>query len=87
MKNLFFSAFIVLVGTGAAFATQKADNGKIAIVKGYQFDEAQGLCIVTDQDCSTVFSEDMCTWGAAGPELRELNGTSCVNPLYQVQQN
>ncbi|WP_209391081.1 MULTISPECIES: DUF6520 family protein [unclassified Chryseobacterium] len=89
MKNIFFSALVVLIGTGAAFATQKANNSKSksTIVKGYHFDNAQNLCIETEQDCSTVFDENMCTWGVSGPQLREIGPTGCAEPLYRVPEN
>ncbi len=88
MKNLFFSAFIVLLSTGAAFATKKANNSERAIVPGYHFDNAQGLCNSTGEDCSTVFSDDVCTWSADGSILREFDSpTMCGNQLYKIPEN
>lgn len=87
MKNFFFSALVVLLGTGAAFATKKANNVKSAIVSGYHFDAAQGLCIDAQQDCSNVFSNEACTWSEDGSTLREIDSpTMCGNPLYKVPQ-
>lgn len=87
MKNLFFSAFIVLIGTGAAFATNKADNKKSAIVDGYHFDAAQGICVNVGQDCSNVESEDLCEWSEDdNVTLREFGATMCGQPLFKIPQ-
>lgn len=86
MKNLIFSAFIVLVGTGAAFATKEANNGKRAIVKGYHFDAAQNLCINSQEDCNTVETPEFCEWSEDGSTLRSFTSpTMCGSPLYKVQ--
>lgn len=87
MKKFIFPALVILLGTGAAFATGKANKSKNLIVKGYHFDNVEGLCIKTEQDCSTVYSNDLCTWGVDGPSLREEGSTVCENPLYMIPQN
>lgn len=87
MKNLFFSAFIVLVGTGAAFASKKADNSKSAIVSGYRFDAAQGLCVNAQQSCSDIQTEEVCQWSEDGSTLRRFGETMCGLPLYKIPQN
>ncbi|RLJ75121.1 hypothetical protein [Pedobacter alluvionis] len=85
MKNLFFSAFIVLIGTGAAFATKEA-NTKSAIVKGYHFDTAQGLCVNSQEDCNTVETAAFCEWSEDGSTLRTfISPTMCGSPLYKIQ--
>ncbi|AZA54061.1 hypothetical protein [Chryseobacterium sp. G0201] len=84
MKNLFFSAFVVLIGTGAAFASSKADNSKSAIVDGYHFDAEQGICLKADQPCSDIVSIQFCEWTEDGSVLREMGETVCGNPLYRV---
>lgn len=87
MKNLFFSAFIVLVGTGAAFASKKANNSTSAIVPGYHFDAVQGLCVDAGQNCSTIQTDEVCEWTEDGSTLRRFGETICGEPLYKIPQN
>ena len=89
MKNLFFSAFAVLVGTGAAFATNGANKSKSTVVDGHYFDNNLSKCVNTEQDCSTEFNIQMCTWGEGEDEivLREAGLTTCGNQLYKVPEN
>lgn len=87
MKNLFFSAFIVLLGTGAAFASKKANNSTRAIVNGYHFDAAQGICVNVQQDCSDIVTPEFCEWSEDGSTLRQFGETTCGAPLYKLPQN
>ena len=89
MKNLFFSAFAVLIGTGAAFATNGANKSKSTVVDGHYFDNNLSKCVNTEQDCSTEFNIQMCTWGEGEDEivLREAGSTTCGNQLYKVPEN
>lgn len=84
MKNLFFSAFVVLIGTGAAFASKKADNIKSAIVDAYHFDAAQGICLKVQQPCSDIVTPEFCEWTEDGSVLREMGETVCGDPLYRI---
>jgi hypothetical protein len=88
MKNLFLSAFAVLVSTGAAFATNADKSKKSAIVDGHYFDNNLNQCVSAAVDCSTIDTGQMCTWGSAGSEivLREAGDTSCGNQLFKAPQ-
>lgn len=89
MKNMFFSAFIVLIGTGAAFATNYANKSKSPIVDGHYFDSNLNQCVNANVDCSTVNTGQMCTWIQGEEEivLREAGSTTCGIQLYKVPQN
>lgn len=75
-------AAIVLFGVGSAFASNISKQNEKAIVKGYIYDEDHEHCEMTNVDCSTVPSANICSDGL-GNQLRELDGTSCSNFLYR----
>ncbi|WP_312078500.1 DUF6520 family protein [Chryseobacterium sp.] len=88
MKNLFFSALVVLLGTGAAFATNNANKSKSAIVEGHYYDNNLNRCESAQVDCSTIDFGDMCEW-SVGEEtivLREEGVTTCGAQLFKVPQ-
>lgn len=60
MKKLIFPVAVLLLGTGAAFAS-KMNNGKRILVDAYHIDAASGRCITDRQQCSTT-PGDPCTW-------------------------
>lgn len=84
MKKLILPVTLVLLGTGAAFAT-KMNNGKRAIVDGYHIDATSGQCITDRQKCSNTFGEP-CTW-AENPSVTLLAApvtpTMCGNELFK----
>lgn len=88
-KSLILPAVIILIGAGAAFATNVAENSKDASQTGYYFDSSQSKCIETDEMCSTV-PGDFCTWTDPSDPLgtphilrEQINETSCGNVLYK----
>ena len=87
-KSLLLPAAIILIGAGAAFATNAAKNSQVG-VPGYYFDSSQSKCIETDEMCSTT-PGDFCTWKDPSDPLgtshilrEEINETSCGNVLYK----
>lgn len=88
MKNLFLSAFVVLIGTGAAFASNADKSEKSTVVDGHFFDNNLNQCVNAQIDCSTIDTGQMCKWGAVGAEivLREAGDTSCGNQLFKAPQ-
>ncbi|WP_053187064.1 DUF6520 family protein [Sunxiuqinia dokdonensis] len=85
LKSLYLPAAIVLMGVGAAFATNNAKSSDDAPEPGYLFDSSTSECMEKRSDCSptgTVF----CTWEDANNQshsLSRLSGTSCIQPLYE----
>lgn len=85
MKNFLTSAFVLLLGTGAAFATKSAKKTAVSTVPAYHYDIANNLCVDAEQDCSNVFSTQPCKW-SDGSTLREFdNPTMCGNLLYKKE--
>ena len=89
MKNLFFSAVAVLVGTGAAFASNSANKSKSTVVDGHYFDNNLSQCVDSSIDCSDVDTGQMCTWGEGENQvvLREAGETTCGVQLFKIPQN
>ncbi len=82
MKKFILPALIIVMGTGAAFATNTAEDGAAAIVKGYRITaNPMQPCEETSVDCSTVFSQNLCTDGSV--TLHQIDGTSCGSDLYR----
>ncbi|MCQ9634171.1 hypothetical protein MP477_04285 [Chryseobacterium sp. WG23] len=89
MRKILIPVAVLLMGAGAAYAG-KADKAAKAIVDGYVFDNSQNLCVNTHEDCSTVASDEACTWSEnTSITLRQQpsSGTMCGNPLFKVPQN
>ncbi len=60
MKKLILPVTLVLLGTGAAFAT-KMNSSKRVLVDGYRIDAVSGQCVTNRQKCNTA-GVDPCTW-------------------------
>lgn len=56
---------LVLMGTGAAFATKAAKENAAMISPVYRIDSASGLCEQVNQTCSDI-QGDVCTWAVDG---------------------
>ncbi len=82
-KQLLVPAVIILMGAGAAFATNAAKDSDSSLVTGYYIDSSTGQCIETNKGCVRV-GTNACTWSSH--ELYELSGTSCVDMLFEPEQ-
>ncbi len=89
MKKFLLPAAIILMGTGAAFATNYAEaNGRKASVDAYRIDNVTGTCVDAEQQCSTDAGLP-CVWtGDNSTQLVEKisdNPTMCGNELFRIQ--
>jgi len=89
MKKFLFPVAVILMGTGAAFATNHAEvNGKKASVDAYRIDNVTGECADAEQQCSD-FAGPPCVWtGDNTSHLVEKisdNPTMCGNELFRIQ--
>ena len=88
LRNVFLSAAIVLIGAGAAFATNAAKNTGGSLVPGYLFDSSTGQCIQKRENCSPI-GVSFCTWKDANNvshNLTGMNGTTCPQALYEPEE-
>lgn len=89
MKKLMIPVVTVLLGTGAAFATNAAkSNSARAIVDAYRIDAVTGECLNAQQQCNTVGTAP-CVWsGDSSSSLHEKisdNPTMCGEELFRLQ--
>lgn len=85
LRNVLLSAAIVLIGAGAAFATNATKNSKSTTVHGYYFNSTTGRCVDTNTPCSPSGSI-VCTWkDAQGTHslYNMINETTCGDVLYK----
>lgn len=85
MKKFILPLAVVAIGAGSAFATNTADAKDAAIVPAYRMDPESGLCVLANQNCSTV-SGAVCRWSADGitPLHDEPAGpTECGRELFK----
>lgn len=68
---------LVLMGTGAAFATKANSNSTKVLVQGYRVNVDNGACIATGQQCETSGATP-CEW-TANPSVHLVEGIS-ANP-------
>ncbi|MDV3925517.1 hypothetical protein CMT52_01800 [Elizabethkingia anophelis] len=83
MRKLILPVTVLLIGTGAAFATNFAKQNK-AVFEGYRIDTStpERECINMHVECSDVPTPFLCTDGS-GNQLYQLEGTDCPNELYK----
>ncbi len=82
-KSLYLPALIIMMGVGAAFASNNAKASDSTMESGYLLESGQ--CIEKRSDCSPT-GVQFCTWTDASNQshnLSRLSGTSCVIPLYE----
>ena len=89
LKQIYLPALIVLIGAGAAFATNTAKHSEMILEPGYYFDSTQPVvkCIQTPEQCETTGVET-CTWtdeeNSITHELsQEVNQTMCGQQLFK----
>jgi len=76
---------LVLIGAGAAFATNAAKNSNSMTEPGYYFNNTTRRCVETTTQCSLV-GIDVCTWtDSQGTHSlrRMINETTCGIVLYK----
>lgn len=77
---------LILMGTGAAFATKADNDSKKALQAGYRIDIESGECINANQQCETVGLEP-CEWtGDSNVHLVQgfsANPTMCGEELFK----
>jgi hypothetical protein len=85
MKKFILPAFVILMGSGAAFVTQSFKTADKAIVDGYRIDESDPenpTCVNMQVACSNAPTPFICE-DTVGNQLFELQGTSCPEQLYK----
>lgn len=85
MKKLMIPVALVLMGTGAAFATNAANGSKTMISPTYRVDENSGLCVQVNQTCSEI-PGDVCTWSGDGVSVLHdapVSPTECGAILFK----
>lgn len=84
MKKLILPVTLLLLGTGAAFAT-KMNNSRRVITDGYHINAVTGQCVTDRQKCTTdpgapcTWSEDPSVTLLAAP----ISPTMCGNELFK----
>lgn len=83
LKSLILPAAIVLIGAGAALATNVAKNSDSNSQPGYYIDSSTGECRQSPEMCSTT-PGDLCTWddGSSIHSLFEAD-TECTVSLFK----
>jgi len=85
MKKLMIPVALILMGTGAAFATKAAKGNLALITPTYRIDPNSGLCVQENQTCSTVEST-VCKWSVDGvTPMHDLpkSPTECGDVLFK----
>jgi len=86
LKSLYLPAAIVLMGVGAAVATNNAKSSDNALETGYYFDSSASQCIAKRSDCSPTGSV-VCTWTDDEETdhnlSRKISDTMCGDQLYE----
>lgn len=85
MKKFILPAFVIMMGSGAALATQSFKTAEKAIFEGYRIDDSDPENVTCENmhiECSDVPSPFLCE-DAVGTQLYQLQGTSCPNQLFK----
>ena len=89
-KNVLLPAVIILIGTGAAFATNTAKKSDDNLEAGYYLDNSDNKCKNSRIDCTTEPGA-ICTWTDPSTSITYslhsfVNETMCDdNTLYSRQ--
>lgn len=83
LRKVILPVAIVLIGAGAAFATNAAKVPQ-STVKGYYVDRNTGECVQSPMQCKES-GTILCTWsdGSETHNLYKLNGTDCNVQLFR----
>lgn len=89
LKQIIFPALLLLVGVGAAFATNTANDAENLAETGYYYSPSATTikCISTPMTCE-VSGGPVCTWKDPATNIthnlqRKVNNTSCGLTLYR----
>ena len=85
MKKFFIPVALIIMGTGAAFASS---NSATTVVNGFRIGNAgEAPCVEVPKDCETINTGVVCTYddGWTTHNLKQLNGSMCVQDLYEIQ--
>lgn len=86
-KQLLVPAVIILMGAGAAFATNAAKVNDSDLATGYYLDSSMDQCIKVESVQCTTTPGDLCTWADANNQTHNLrrfiNSTTCGEQLYK----
>lgn len=84
LRSIFLPAVIVLLGVGAAIASQSAKSSADS-APGYYFDSSTSQCVSAGVECSTSPGQ-ACTWtdeSNISHNLGRSGATMCGAPLYK----
>lgn len=85
LRIVLLPAALILIGAGAAFATNATKATDDDPVPGYLYDNSTGLCVQKRDDCSRS-GITFCTWKDANKISHILTGmsaTSCPQVLFE----
>lgn len=83
IRNFILPVAILMLGAGAAFATNSAEDVDLLLEKGYRYDSVTKKCISTNVDCSHL-PNPACTWsGQPLYRFDPLQQTMCGIQLNQ----
>ena len=80
-RRLTLPVLAVALAAGGALLTSAKD---VAIKNGHQFDPTQNQCVDMSVECTDVANDEFCTT-LEGQPLYDLQGTSCPERLYRIQ--
>lgn len=85
-KQFLVPVVVILMGAGAAFATNTAKDSDSSLVDAYYRDNVTNKCLETGIKCATS-GLTLCTWTNPDTQithiLQESDGTSCGSFLYE----
>ncbi len=83
LKSFILPAATILIGAGAALATNVAKNSDNGLQSGFYIDSSTGDCRQSPETCTSI-PGDLCTWddGSTIHSLFE-DGTECTVSLYK----
>lgn len=61
VRNFILPVAVLLIGAGAAFATNSSKDAELLLEKGFRYDSVTKKCIATNVDCSHL-PNPVCTW-------------------------
>jgi hypothetical protein len=85
LRIVLLPAALILIGAGAAFATNVAKNSGDNLVSGYLYNSSTGMCEQKRTNCSPSGSI-YCTWSdESGSHIlsKQLNETTCGKELFE----
>ncbi|KQR91419.1 hypothetical protein ASG01_13675 [Chryseobacterium sp. Leaf180] len=86
LRKIALPLAVFALGIGSAYATTASVKSGSTVELGYRFDPLAPAekCQMTEQECSTIPSGDVCTYTDVSGE-HNLFEQGCVNTLYKIQ--